>query len=825
LPETEHPDIRQAAEELQRYLSDDIAPMMAVEYFEALIPHPPEITAKIIAHWIQTQHHAPKENVQTADLIYHALKKLSMLSELELVRRETMMRAIHNVSRLLVSVCPEGQRDDLRMRLSHLGENTTVLASRAEFLHREAGSYVAGAQAPTDGGASPAPPKAAAPAAGKLGEPLPDAQSIDRGARALSLLLGGLAKLRDPKAPPKKEGPEAEMLAQILSTAALESKTNEDLARHLERVKQEGVATPMGQVFRALGWSLPGWGTIGDDNKPIDVKTGRKLKAMDRIVALAPNAVERAKRWGEMIYAAVEQLNEGRLAQAVSILEVAKALIAERHPDQEIVAQVLQQAESAISDDLLRRLADVPAKHGLLRKVLDFFPSLRPGMLLTHLDGEIRREKRKLILTLLECHGPSCRDAILTRLDTVLKGESPDAEGFYRRNLAFLLRRIPRTAHERVDEEINLLSAMMEPEEPPLSAKEAVGALGQLRQRSAELALVDRLRRLEAETIARGGTKDRWELADRLCAALARQGTTRAIRAIATHAYNRAPALGDALSRFEHLSRLDLTADPEQLAVLTKAIRELAPAKVLGFVAKRGNHELSCLMQAVAGTPTQEVRAALELIAERTGRHALGEQAQRILAKLEPAAKSSSEALTGDLDLFGLPGLLQTLSTSESTGELVLFDAYQARQGSITLIKGKVSRCETGKLTGEDAVYQFMEKPFPGTFAFRTTSEPPTPGATVFDAMSLILEGARRHDEYQEAKAFAQDGVRFEPSGSPAVRPEAETDGAFASEVWERAAAGTPANECEHEMKTDAFRVRRLYAAWVESRALRPRAA
>src|SRR5262249_39456214 len=131
--------VRQAAEELQRYLSDEIAPMMAVEYFEQLMPHPPEITARVIAQWVQTQHHAPGERVSTADLIYHALKKLSLLSELELVRRATMMRAIHEVSRLLVQVCPAAQRDDLKLRLSHLGETTTVLASRAEFLHREAG--------------------------------------------------------------------------------------------------------------------------------------------------------------------------------------------------------------------------------------------------------------------------------------------------------------------------------------------------------------------------------------------------------------------------------------------------------------------------------------------------------------------------------------------------------------------------------------------------------------------------------------------------------------------------------------------------------------
>jgi hypothetical protein len=90
--------------------------------------------------------------------------------------------------------------------------------------------------------------------------------------------------------------------------------------------------------------------------------------------------------------------------------------------------------------------------------------------------------------------------------------------------------------------------------------------------------------------------------------------------------------------------------------------------------------------------------------------------------------------------------------------------------------------------------------------------------------MGVILEGARRHDEYQQARAFAPDGVRYEPAGIPAVRPEDETDGAFASDVWDRAAAGTPVEHCEMEMKVDPFRVRRLYATWVESRALRPRA-
>jgi len=323
--------------------------------------------------------------------------------------------------------------------------------------------------------------------------------------------------------------------------------------------------------------------------------------------------------------------------------------------------------------------------------------------------------------------------------------------------------------------------------------------------------------------VARGGDRDRWELADRLCAALARHATTRAIRAVAAHAYNRAPALGDALARFELLSRVDLTADPEQLAVLLKAIRDLTPSNVLGLVAKRSHHELSCLMQAVAGTPTQEVRAALTTVAEKLARHRLGEQARRILTSLEPNAKKTTEALTGDLELFGLPNLLQSFASSESSGELVMFDARQVRRGSIVLVRGKIGRAETGRLTGVEAIYAFMEQPFPGTFGFRTSTEAAATKGEVLDPMAVILEGARRHDEYQQAKAFAADGVRFEPAGIPAIRPEDEKDGDLARDVWDKAAAGTPANECELEMKTDPYRVRRLYAHWVESRALRPR--
>jgi len=510
----------------------------------------------------------------------------------------------------------------------------------------------------------------------------------------------------------------------------------------------------------------------------------------------------------------------------VSILEAAKRLIAEKRPDPTIVGQVLSQAEGAVAEQVLRKLVEAPGKHSLLRLVLEFFPGLRADALLTALDGEKRRDQRKLVLALLECHGTACRNLVVDRLASSMLGDRPDELGYYRRNLAFLLRRIPRRGHERLEEEMRLLEAMIARGQPVLSAKEAIGALGQVREAQAERSLVDRLLELESELGVKGGDQESWELLDRLCAALARQGTQRAIRAVATHAFKRQPSCGDSMARFEHLGWVDLSVDPEQLNALLQAIRERLPGKVLGLAIKRPSPELAPLIQAVSGTPTQEVRSLLEEIAGKFGSHPLGEQATRALARIEPKAKTpaAAEALTGDLELFGLPNLIQSLQGSQSSGELVLFDRQQARQGSIGFAHGKLTRCEAGRLTGPEAAYLLFEKPVSGTFSFRaTTGTPGTEPATTLDPMQIILEGARRHDEYKQARAIAPDGLRLQPVGIPALRPEDETDGEFAGSVWDRAAKGLTPEACEHEMSTDPFRVRRLYAFWIEQGALAAR--
>jgi Domain of unknown function (DUF4388) len=810
--------LRLAEFELQRYLSDDIPPLMAAEIFEVLLPYPPEVTARVVAQWIEWQLTGPSGSTPVSDLVFHALRKIHLLGEFDLVPRAPLAGYLNGVAKILVSACPAGERDAIRLRLSRLGETETVLQTRAELLHHEAeaeGTPERSARRAT-GADAPADPKRADPAA------------VGRGARALSVLLERLGRARPAVAgaPPTAQSLDGALLSRILATAAIASKTDDDLSRHLDEIGRRGFAQATGQVFRELGRSLPGWTSVGPNGEVIAGAAGRPLEAMNRIVSLASNPQERAKRWGEMIYAAVEQFNEGRLAQTVSILEAAKGLIAANKPDPEIVASILEQAGSAISEGVLRRLADAPERHGLVRKVLDFFPALGAEALLTRLDGEMRRERRKLFLALLEVHGPTCRDLVLSRLAKVMAGEIPDAEGFYRRNLVFLLRRIPRSSREGLPEELAMLEAMIAHDQPAISAKEAAGALGQVRDPHAERALVERFRRLEGEIERGRAGAESWELLDRLCAAVARIGTPPAIRTIATHAFKRSRQLGDTAARFEHLAWIDLTADPEQLSLLLTAMRDLIPSRMLGLVIGRSQHDLAYLIQAVSGTPDPAVRSVLHDIEVRFKGHALGEAAAKALLKLEPRARETApaDAMTGDLEIFGLPNLLQSFTNSRASGELVLFDQRQSRIGSIGLFDGGVTRAETDRLTGAEAVYLLLEKPFPGTFAFRAIAATGQPAPrTALDPMALILEGVRRHDEYQQARAIAPDGLRLEPAGIPAIRPEDEEDGEFAGDVWDRSAAGTPPEHCEAEMRTDPFRVRHLYAFWIETAALKPR--
>ncbi len=60
-------------------------------------------------------------------------------------------------------------------------------------------------------------------------------------------------------------------------------------------------------------------------------------------------------------------------------------------------------------------------------------------------------------------------------------------------------------------------------------------------------------------------------------------------------------------------------------------------------------------------------------------------------------------------------------------------------------------------------------------------------------------------------------------TGKKPTALEGESDVTFLRNVWAKASGGAPPTACETELAADSYRVRRLYAHWLETGALQAR--
>jgi hypothetical protein len=420
---------------------------------------------------------------------------------------------------------------------------------------------------------------------------------------------------------------------------------------------------------------------------------------------------------------------------------------------------------------------------------------------------------------------------VLERLDGYLSSALPDPEGFYSRNVVFLLRRIPRGAQDDPMRELALLAEFSRAERPFMVTKEAVGALADLSLPQVDRVLVQRLEDFEGHALRGTGSyknEETLEILDRTCAALARRGTREAVRAIGAHASRQEPRLGDTASRLRHLAACNL-AGHDQLPVLLEKLRKALPAKLLGVVLGRRVLEVGYLVQALSGTPEPEVTRLLEEIVDRYPGHGFADQARDALARLrtQPSPEAvAPESVAGDLELFGLPTLLQSLADARQTGRLVISERNGRVRAVVFLRDGKFVGCEEGQLRGLDGMCQLIERPRQGTFRFEKSPAEQLPAqGEEMEVLPLLLEAIRRHDEFQEDRAVAPDGAALMPTGAEPSLPSDESDRDLVRAVWREAARGTPPDSCEGVVTRDAYRVRRLYAHWLESGALKHRPA
>ena len=791
-------EIRTAVSEFHQYLSDRIAPLMFTDSAELLLRYPASALAVEIERW-KAQQITRASNVPAADFLFHAVKKVAVMGELDLVSKETLGAYLTDLSQEILQFCPEADRDMLRRNLLRVGESTADSAASLSTLHRQG------------------PPPTAQTLASSAGVSIsPDAALA---LRRLSLFLEHLQ-------PQAGAGRRKEIASQFVTTAAVGSSSKEELEASLAPLRELGIDTGTGNLLKAVADNLPGWGSLptADGEKKPRVASAQ-LDAMRQIVLLGEDEGERGKRFQELVNTAVGQFNQGHLGRASTMCELAWKLVQDGKIPPMYVAKLRNNGHEKLSFDRLKSVAERIDSRPLLRKVLDLFHAFQPDGLLEALDGERARDRRHGILTLLEVHGPPARAKALEALRASVQPDS-GVDPFFQMNLIYLLRMVPRPEETDVGYEVDLVMQACGKKSPAPLAKQAIAFLAQSEHEDAERALLAYLQVFE-NMLLKPETRlyspeDIDALLDRTCAALARYGTPRAWRALVDHGLNTESRLGSTVTRLIAAGHQDLSKEKKLLKRLVDALKAELPRSLLGMKINKNDEKRLSLVQALAGTPAREVRELFQEIVERYPGEKFTEAATKALAAFNTRGGTAAAGLSGDLELFGLPTVLQMLAQTSPTGVLSLLTTEDTVQATLAFEDGRLRAARSGNLNGADAVYQLFVKPFPGTFAFAVREDIESshgPLGPPQDVVGLILEGVRRHDEWRRAAALVPDEAKLKSTDKPSTPLEDESKEVHDA-LWETVTSGATPVECEEGRTVDSYRVRRLLAHWVEEEAL-----
>jgi hypothetical protein len=772
---------------------------MITDSMTLLLDFPPAGLAPDVYAWALGRR-GTQPRVPLSDFLIHALRKICKMGEFKLVDHARLYPYVRAVGEAILEYCPWEEGDRLQEALASLGRSEMVAAKLEQPRQ--------------------APPKNLAVV------------------RRFSLLLERLLhELRTSEVGEGGADPSrSKLVSQILTSAVALATDGPELDGQLARLSELGVAAGAEQIFKSLGQGLSAWmppPALGGELSGLD-ETG-ELRAMRRVIVLAEEPVEMTRRFRSMVYAAIEQFNTGNLERAIKMLDLAEGMIKEMTLEEGEVTTIRRRGHESLSKDILRKFAEKPDKHTQLRRILNFFAfGLGPAALLSELQAELKRDRRRFLLALLEVHGAPARAAALEKLEAYRSG-GDDPSPYMLRNLAYLVRLIPRSAGESSDREIELLAYLGEPgRSPPFLVREVVTGLGAIKEVKAQQALVDLLHVFEAEMAraAPGAEQERGEtsaLLDRICSALARLGTPLGWNAVIDHGLGRAPEMGPTLDRLRELSSQDLSASPPVLARLLGELQANLPRGVRRFWAGKKDPELISIIDALSGTFTDEVAEAFQAIARRFPGHRFVPAAVRALEGFAARAKAAEESPlptreSGEMGAFGLPSLLQSLAEKGTGGTLTLRDAGATLTATLGLEGGRVRSCQVGRLQGEEAFFQLLERPLAGTFSLSGRSpEGESSPSGFLDLASATAEGIRRYGGLQTASTLVPDDVSLEATGASPTTVPREPDYSLVVTLWEKACAGVTPRQCEAEVAADSFRIRWALAHWVEEGALRLR--
>jgi len=626
---------------------------------------------------------------------------------------------------------------------------------------------------------------------------------------------------------------EQTMVARIVTEAAEHATSASELNGSFVELKNQGLQISPDTIVRLLARNLPDWAPPPVDS-PEAAEPQGAVRAMRQMINMSKSSNEKSQRFMDLVGSAVDEFNKGSLGRAVTMVDLAERMAESNEVDAATVTAAHRHAYDEIDEQVLRQFVEDEDKHHLLRRVMGFFPHFAPDELFAELEMTDNRERRRFLLMVLNALGESTRNAALKSLKEDIEGDVSHP-WFFNRNLVYLLRTTRRPADEPVDLEIDALVHMSDPGGALQLVREALATLGQIEHERAINALVARVSELEdaltGKSMLPHDDDEIRSLLDSVTTMLARSDSRAARRCVVTHGLKKDPQLGDNAARLAKLSNQDLSEDKPAVDRMVRALRTELPTKVLGLTVISGKKAkgVERMIKALSGTDSPAVRKVFKEITDNFSGQKFADRAARSLSQLGAIShvdETPSAALTGDLELFGLPSLLQNLSDSQLSGTLTVLDGDGQVAATVKLAAGYMVSAEVGLLSGESGIYQLLERPVTGRFIFvreesTEHADGSLPGAK--PVAPMLFEGIRRYDEFMRAASLVPDTTSFTTTGQKPTNIDDEPNTDMVKDVWQRAARGETPNSVEADSPVDAFRVRRLFEHWVTEGSLAPR--
>ena len=110
----------------QRYLDEEIPPALASYALATLMAQPPDVLMQQVATWTAAQ--TRTRPIAARDLLLHALKKIYITGELQLLDRVAVANYLDRVTGIALQLCPEPDIAELRSEVTLMRQSRATAA-------------------------------------------------------------------------------------------------------------------------------------------------------------------------------------------------------------------------------------------------------------------------------------------------------------------------------------------------------------------------------------------------------------------------------------------------------------------------------------------------------------------------------------------------------------------------------------------------------------------------------------------------------------------------------------------------------------------------